>query len=93
MSDKNVTALDKSFDWGFSLLKVEEISDVMVAAKALEEANKRGESKVEQLLLTILPLLSSLASNPEKEYIHWPDRAKKIKELEERLSNIANNFL
>ena len=36
----------------------------------------------------ILPLLSNLKKNPEKEYILWPNRTEKIEEFEDHISQI-----
>ena len=41
--------------------------------------------QVEEL---ILPLLSNLMKNPEKEYILWPNRDKKIKQFKAKIKNI-----
>ena len=36
----------------------------------------------------ILPLLSNLKQNPEKEYILWPNRLEKIEAFEDHISGI-----
>jgi hypothetical protein len=36
----------------------------------------------------ILPLLNNLKSNPEKEYILWPNRLTKVEEFESQLLRI-----
>lgn len=89
MSDKNVTKLDKDFDWGFSLLKATEIDDVLVAHKSIELARNEGSSNLSMLHDMIDNFLSSLEANPEKEYIHWPDRAKIVKAFRERITRFV----
>jgi hypothetical protein len=37
------------------------------------------------------PLLKNLKQNPEKDYIFWPDRLKKVAEFEEKLKKIYEN--
>jgi len=39
---------------------------------------------------SILPLLDNLEKNPEKDYIFWPDRTKKIDSFRKRLTEIYN---
>jgi hypothetical protein len=36
----------------------------------------------------ILPLLSNLKKNPEKDYIHWPNRTDKVEAFEDMISKI-----
>jgi len=50
-------------DFGFSFTTAEEIAPT---------------DKVQGIYNMILPLLNNLMANPEKEMIHWPDRATKI---------------
>lgn len=39
------------------------------------------EEKFNKLKEMIMPLLENLMSNPDKEYILWPDRVEKIKKF------------
>lgn len=43
------------------------------------------EDKAQGIYNMILPLLNNLMANPEKEYIHWPDRVKKIEAFKVKL--------
>ena len=57
-------------DFGFSFTTVEEIAPT---------------DKVQGIYNMILPLLNNLQANPEKEMIHWTDRAKKIEAFKAKL--------
>ena len=46
------------------------------------------QSKLTQLRHAIEPLLKNLELNPEKAYIHWPDRTTKVKAFRSRLDSI-----
>jgi len=39
----------------------------------------------------MIPLLNNLKKNPEKEYILWPDRLKKVESFEDHLTKIYNS--
>lgn len=55
-------------DFGFSLVSEDELN-----------AGVQGVTdKLHGLRKMILPLLNNLMKNPDKEYIYWPDRVKKI---------------
>lgn len=43
------------------------------------------EDKAQGVYNMILPLLNNLMANPDKEYIHWPDRVKKIEAFKTKL--------
>jgi len=36
----------------------------------------------------ILPLLSNLKANPEKDYIYWPNRTEKVEAFEDLIAGI-----
>lgn len=55
-------------DFGFSLVSEEELNADTTAAT----------DKLHGLRKMVLPLLKNLMKNPDKEYIYWPDRVKKI---------------
>ena len=47
--------------------------------------------KLEKLYNAITPLLTNLKKNPEKEYILWPNRLKKVEEFEDYIQKIYMN--
>jgi hypothetical protein len=47
-----------------------------------------NEEKLNKLYNAILPLLSNLKMNPEKDYIYWPNRTEKVEAFEELIAGI-----
>ena len=45
--------------------------------------------KLNKLYNAILPLLTNLKKNPEKEYILWPNRVEKVEQFEDLISVIV----
>ena len=82
------------FDFGFTAVDENELEAVQQAqAVANEEASTVGEleEKLNQLYNSILPLLSNLKLNPEKDYIYWPNRTEKIEQFEDMISKIVSD--
>ena len=82
--------LDK-FDFGFTAVDEDELEVVQKQSQKLESTSGRAEEledKLNKLYNSILPLLSNLKANPEKEYIYWPKRTDKIEEFEDRIKEI-----
>lgn len=79
------------FDFGFTAVDEDELEAVQsvksVASDASAEA-KDLEDKLNKLYNAILPLLSNLKKNPDKEYILWPNRVDKIEQFEDLISKI-----
>lgn len=67
-------------DFGFTLVGEEEISN-----KDISETYKQ---KLMQLHKMIMPLLKNLLKNPEKDYIHWPNRDKKINDFIQKMNKV-----
>lgn len=75
------------FDFGFTAVDENELEvtkQVDVAYKRVQE----HEDKLNRLYNAILPLLTNLKKNPEKEYIKWPNRVKKVEEFEALIAKI-----
>ena len=82
--------LDK-FDFGFTAVDEDELEVVQKQSQKLESTSDKAdelEDKLNNLYNAILPLLSNLKANPEKEYIYWPKRTDKIEEFEDRIKEI-----
>ena len=62
------------FDFGFTAVDESELEEL--------------EDKLNKLYNAILPLLTNLKKNPEKEYILWPNRTEKIEAFENHISGI-----
>jgi len=79
------------FDFGFTAVdesELEAVQEVSKKASSTEAESKVLEDKLNNLYNAILPLLSNLKQNPEKEYILWPNRLEKIEAFEDHISEI-----
>lgn len=72
------------FDFGFTAVDEDELDVVQKSASQAESV----EDRLNSLYNAIVPLLNNLKKNPEKEYILWPDRLKKVEEFETHLQKI-----
>jgi len=79
------------FDFGFTAVdesELEAVQQISTKASSTEAEVKILEDKLNNLYNAILPLLSNLKKNPEKEYILWPNRTEKIEAFEDHISGI-----
>ncbi len=79
------------FDFGFTAVDETELEAVQKTESKLETTSDKAaelETKLNNLYNAILPLLTNLKKNPEKEYILWPNRTEKIEEFEDHISKI-----
>ena len=84
---------DDIFDFGFTAVDEDELSAVQEAKSTLTEVSSTAETtqeRLDRLYNAIMPLLTNLKANPEKEYILWPDRTAKIEAFEAKLLDIYN---
>jgi len=82
--------IDK-FDFGFTAVDEHELEAVQKTAAKLESSDSESaalEAKLNNLYNAILPLLSNLKKNPEKDYILWPNRVEKVEQFEDLISEI-----
>jgi len=77
------------FDFGFTAVDEDEL-EVTKQVDVAEKAAAHHEDRMNRLYQSILPLLQNLKKNPEKEYIKWPNRIKKIEEFENHIAQIVN---
>ena len=86
------------FDFGFTAVDENELEAVQKeqqkaatigteAARAAESA-RSNQKQLDDLYNAIVPLLNNLKKNPQKEYILWPNRLKKVEEFETHLQKI-----
>jgi len=83
--------MDNLFDFGFTLVDEDELEVVKsISAEAISSDQTRQdiEERLDRLYNAIQPLLNNLKSNPEKEYILWPNRLAKIEQFEDYILNI-----
>lgn len=84
---------DDIFDFGFTAVDEDELSAVQEAKSTLTEVSSTAETtqeRLDRLYNAVMPLLSNLKANPEKEYILWPNRTEKIEQFEAKLLDIYN---
>jgi len=80
------------FDFGFTAVTEDELEVVQQAAAQVQETSASAsdyQERLENLYNAIIPLLQNLKKNPEKSYIHWPNRSAKIEEFETHIQKIA----
>tara|TARA_B100001057_G_scaffold399701_1_gene410668 strand:+ start:485 stop:745 length:261 start_codon:yes stop_codon:yes gene_type:complete len=79
------------FDFGFTAVTEDELDAVQYAVQSqagTEENLEVLQEKVDKLYNAMIPLLSNLKKNPEKDYIHWPNRLSKVESFETHLTKI-----
>jgi hypothetical protein len=82
---------DDIFDFGFTAVDEDELSAVQEAKTTLTEVSSTAattQERLDALYNAVMPLLTNLKKNPEKEYILWPDRTTKIEQFEAKLLDI-----
>lgn len=72
------------FDFGFTAVDEDQMDFVADSQQEAEDAQRR----LDALYNAIMPLLTNLQKNPEKDYILWPDRLAKVAEFEKYLAHI-----
>ena len=80
---------DDFFDFGFTAVDEDEL-DISKQAEEARTIAGQHEDKLNRLYEAILPLLHNLKKNPEKDYIKWPNRVKKVEEFEKMIAGIVN---
>jgi peptidoglycan hydrolase CwlO-like protein len=83
--------MSELFDFGFTAVDETELASYQQAEAKLEDAEEETlavSEKIDNLYNAIQPLLNNLKSNPEKEYILWPNRLEKVEEFEKFLYDI-----
>ena len=86
---------DDLFDFGFTAVDEDEIDavqEVVASSSSAAAELKTAEDKLDNLYNAILPLLSNLKMNPEKEYIHWPNRTAIIDKQIEKIKAVTRYY-
>ena len=79
------------WDFGFTAVDEDELQSVQEAtnaAAAIEDEYKSAQERLDNLYNAVVPLLNNLKNNPEKSYIFWPDRLKKVEQFEDYIQKI-----
>jgi len=82
------------FDFGFSVVSEDELEVVREKNEQNVNLYRRLEeegTKAQQIYNAIVPLLTNLKSNPEKDYIYWPNRYEKLEAFEDMLYKLLNS--
>ena len=82
------------FDFGFTAVDESELESVQKAKAEVTNASagaQKAEEKLNELYNAILPLLSNLKKNPEKDYIYWPNRTDKVDQFEDMINKIVKD--
>jgi hypothetical protein len=82
------------FDFGFTAVDESELESVTKAQADAADLNHTAEEtqdKLNKLYNAIIPLLSNLKKNPEKDYIYWPNRTSKVDEFENMITKIVKD--
>ena len=83
--------INLDFDFGFTAVdenELEAVQKVTTQASDTSASLQEAEEKLNKLYNAILPLLTNLKKNPEKEYILWPNRVDKIEQFEDLITGI-----
>lgn len=83
--------MSEIFDFGFTAVteeELEKVQEITTQVQQTETSLASLQNKVDDLYNAIIPLLTNLKKNPEKDYIHWPNRLGKVEEFETYLTNI-----
>ena len=82
---------DDFFDFGFTAVdesELEAVQKLSNEASTVAASAEENEEKLNKLYNAILPLLSNLKANPEKDYIYWPNRTEKVEAFEDHIAGI-----
>jgi hypothetical protein len=99
MGKINVSLDDAYHDFGFSAVSEDELKSmerqlqqqVIQTEKQLTLTSKEYKDRMEALYKLIMPLLLNLQKDPDKEYILWPDRSKKMTAFIDKVNKIVEN--
>ena len=81
-----------AFDFGFTAVdesELEAVQKLSTEASSVAATSAEMEDKLNKLYNAILPLVSNLKANPEKDYIYWPNRTEKVEAFEDLISGIV----
>lgn len=82
---------DDLFDFGFTAMGENELSVVQQTTEQLTQITTTAQTtqqRLDALYNAVMPLLTNLKKNPEREYIYWPERTGKIEQFEQKLLDI-----
>jgi hypothetical protein len=71
--------------------ELDAVQTVTAQVEASVSEVEKLQAKVASLRNAIEPLLKNLELNPDKAYIHWPDRTSKVKAFRAHLDKIVKS--
>jgi hypothetical protein len=94
-----MSKINMDFDFGFSAVTEDElkqyekqqINDLSNQHQAVALDAKAYKDKLNMMHAMILPLIANLSKDPQKEYILWPGRDKKLAEFKKKLDALIND--
>lgn len=99
MTKTNIN-INEDFDFGFSAVDEKELDSIKELeakaqnlaqqAMANEQLGAAVNEKLKKMYNMIVPLLDNLAKDPDKSYIYWPDRQKKISQFKQKLKDVVD---
>jgi len=82
-----------NFDFGFSVVSENELDAVRASNEANVKLYQKLEveaSRAQQIYNAVMPLIQNLKTNPEKDYIYWPNRYEKLEAFEDMLYTLLD---
>ena len=85
---------DDLFDFGFTAVNEDELESVKEQGyltsenEVLSSNLAECQDRLDKLYKSIVPLLTNLKENPEKDYILWPNRLDKVSQFEQHIKKI-----
>lgn len=86
------------FDFGFSAVTEDELKQY--EKEQIQKLSQHAQStaveattykeKLETMYKLVMPLIINLSKDPQKEYILWPGRDKKLAEFKNKLDSLMN---
>jgi hypothetical protein len=91
--------INLDIDFGFSAVTEDELKQYeKQQLKTLTQqvnnttaAASTYKDRLETMYRMVLPLIINLSKDPEKEYILWPGRDKKLAEFKQKLDQLMND--
>ena len=78
-------------DFGFTAVdenELEAVQELTATTQAVQGTAEQLQARLDKLYNSIVPLLTNLAANPEKEYIYWPNRVEKVEQFSDHVFKI-----
>lgn len=91
--------MDLDFDFGFSAVtegelkqyenqQLKDLSQQVTSSSAVASTYKE---RLETMYNMVVPLINNLSKDPQKEYILWPNRDKKLSDFKNKLDQLMND--